>query len=81
MATPFPTVVAYHDPVKNRYQRQFVRARIHGEQAYGVIKRRFRALQHLPFRSLTKCSRVIDVLLSIHNFILSQDDVDEISFL
>ena len=81
MATPFPTVVAYHDPVKNRYQRQFVRARIHGEQAYGVIKRRFRVLQHLPFRSLTKCSRVIDVLLSIHNFILSQDDVDEVSFL
>ena len=81
MATPFPTIVALRDPIKRQYQNEFIQARIHGEQAYGVIKKRFKILQKLPFRLLSKCSKTIDVFLAIHNFLLAQDDVDEMSFL
>ena len=81
MATPFPSIVALHDPIKGQYQNEFIQARIHGEQAFGVIKRRFRILQALPFRQLSKCEKAISVFLAIHNFLLSQENVDEVSFL
>ena len=82
MATPFPDIVAFHDPIKLMYQYEFIRARNHGEQAYGVVKRRFAILRKgLPFSDIRKCSKIINVLLAIHNFIMEQNDVDEFSFM
>ena len=82
MATPFPDIIAFHDPVKMLYQREFIRARNHGEQAFGVVKRRFAILRKgLSFANIAKCSKIINVLLAVHNFIMEQTDVDELSFL
>ena len=82
MATPFPEIIAIRDPIKMRYQYEFIRARNHGEQAYGVVKRRFAILRKgLSFSDMRKCSKIIMVLLAVHNFIMEQTDVDEFSFM
>ena len=80
LATPYLDGVAEGDARKTAYNNAFRPTRNTVERTFGILKRRFSGLRTgLRMPSMEKCSRLIQVLCAIHNFILRNDyeDLDE----
>ena len=81
LATPYLQAVAKADPRKKEYNSAFVPARSNVERSIGIFKAKFQSLKSgLRLESMVQCTRVIEILAAIHNFVIRannpEDDVD-----
>ena len=77
MVTPFLSVAG--NEAKARFNQSHKKARVSVERCIGILKRRFPSLQSgLRLPSMQKCSRVIQLICAIHNFITREENDEDL---
>ena len=80
MATPYLEGSIRGDQRKQEYNDSFKRARQTVERSIGILKSKFGALKDgLRLRNMVQCTRLIEILCSVHNFIIRANQSDEIA--
>ena len=76
MVTPFLSVAG--NEAKARFNESHKKARVSVERCIGILKRRFPSLQSGLRLRVQKCSRVIQLLSAIHNFITREENDEDL---
>ena len=78
MATPYLTAAANSDPRKKRYNDCFKPARSTVERSIGIFKAKFHSLKTgLRLEEPVQCTRVIEILAAVHNFVIRSNNPDD----
>ena len=80
LATPYLPGVAKTDLRKKQYNDAFVPARSNVERTIGIFKAKFQSLKSgLRLESPVQCTRVIEILAAVHNFVIrANNPADEL---
>ena len=78
LATPYLPAVAKTDLRKKQYNAAFVPARSNVERSIGIFKAKFQSLKSgLRLRSMVQCTRVIEILAAVHNFVIRANNPED----
>ena len=78
LATPYLPAVAKTDPRKKQYNDAFVPARSNVERSIGIFKAKFQSLKSgLRLPEPVQCTRVIEILAAIHNFVIRANNPED----